>query len=258
MTILKADIFYSTFLKREVHLSVFYKNDAVLEEVIIINDGQDLSVMPLEDMLQSHINSKKSNIGIIGCAAAPGDERRQEYGVQWAADYKGRGSKAKDYAQFVLQELLPYIQSHTYTNDKTSYSIAGWSLGGLSAMDIAWHAPTVFSKVGVFSGSLWWRNPDLIKDDAFHRLMHHRVKNSESKPNLKFWFQAGTEDEKADRNNNGIIDAIDDTLDLITELESKGYVQGKDLLFHIEQGGKHDVETWSRMMPLFLDWIMDK
>jgi enterochelin esterase-like enzyme len=85
--------------------------------------------------------------------------------------------------------------------------------------------------------------------------MHHRIKNSTSKPELKFWFQAGTEDEKADRNNNGIIDVIDDTLDLIHELSAKGYRKGHDYHFHIEEGGKHDVATWTKMMPLFLNWV---
>lgn len=73
---------------------------------------------------------------------------------------------------------------------------------------------------------------------------------------LEFWFQAGTEDETADRNNNGIIDAIDDTLDLIEVLHAKGYHKNRDMHFHIEEGGRHDVETWSRVMPLFLNWMV--
>ena len=36
-------------------------------------------------------------------------------------------------------------------------SFCGFSLGGLSALDIVWNHPTEFTKVGVFSGSLWWR-----------------------------------------------------------------------------------------------------
>ena len=45
------------------------------------------------------------------------------------------------------------------------------------------------------------------------------VKQGPKRGRLKFWLEAGTKDEAADRNNNGIIDAIDDTLDLITALK---------------------------------------
>ncbi len=244
---------YSSYLNREVDLSIFQVKDEIPDHVIIINDGQDLAQMHIEKLLH-HFNIKYDfKPLIVGCSAAPGEERKQEYGVQWAADYKGRGAKAGSYASFITEELIPDIKNK-HKVDHAQFTMAGWSLGGLSAVDIAWHAPHIFQKVGMFSGSLWWRNHNLIKDDVHHRLMHHKVKNTTYKPGLKFWFQAGTEDESADRNKNGIIDVIDDTLDLIYELETKGYHKDQDFHFHIEEGGKHDVPTWSKMMYNFLDW----
>ena len=40
---------------------------------------------------------------------------------------------------------------------------------------------------------------------------------------MKFYFECGTADESADRNQNGVIDSIDDTKDLISTLIEKGY-----------------------------------
>jgi predicted alpha/beta superfamily hydrolase len=246
-------LFHSKYLERPVDIAGYaLTHDYPFEHVIIINDGQDLIHMDLKTLL----NQGKANTLIIGCEAAKGEQRKQEYGVQWAADYAGRGSKANQYAKFVTDELIPWIGSEFNLSPTVYRTIAGWSLGGLSAIDIAWHASHLFQKIGVFSGSFWWRNPFLIKDDVHHRLMHHKVKHTAAAPPLKLWFQAGTEDEKADRNNNGIIDAIDDTLDLITELEAKGYKQGKDMHFHIVEGGKHDVQTWADVMPMFMEWVM--
>lgn len=244
--------FSSSFLEREVDLTILSFGQNPYKEVLIINDGQDLSAM---NLIELKANYSQLDILIVGCGAAPYDGRKEEYGVQWSADYKGRGAKANKYAQFITNELLAWVKSDHFISEDAKFTLAGWSLGALSAIDIAWHASHNFHRVGLFSGSLWWRNPYLIQDDVHHRLMHHRVKNSTHKPDLKFWFQAGTEDEKADRNNNGIIDVIDDTLDLINELDAKGYQKGSDYHFHIEEGGRHDLGTWSKMMPLFLDWI---
>jgi predicted alpha/beta superfamily hydrolase len=105
--------------------------------------------------------------------------------VQWASDYAGRGDKANLYAKFITEELLTWIESKFQFKEKVHRTIAGWSLGGLSAIDIAWHAPQLFQKVGIFSGSLWWRNPKLIQDDVHHRLMHHKVKHTINTPLFK-------------------------------------------------------------------------
>jgi len=107
-----------------------------------------------------------------------------------------------------------------------------------------------------FQGHSGGEIPKKILDDVHHRLMHHRIKHTPHRPELKFWFQAGTEDEKADRNHNGIIDVIDDTLDLMDELQAKGYKKDEDMHFHLVDGGKHDVQTWKTMMPIFLDWVL--
>jgi enterochelin esterase-like enzyme len=65
---------------------------------------------------------------------------------------------------------------------------------------------------------------------------------------------AGTEDETADRNNNGIIDAIDDTLTLMQALQEKGKEELKDFTYVEVEGGKHEPETWSKVLLDFLKW----
>ena len=57
-----------------------------------------------------------------------------------------------------------------------------------------------------------------------------------------------------DRNNNGIIDSIDDTIDLIKELKAKGYNNVEDIKYLEMPDGKHDIATWSRAMPIYLKW----
>ena len=54
--------------------------------------------------------------------------------------------------------------------------------------------------------------------------MHQQIRNGQFAPWLKFFLQCGNLDEIKDRNHNGIIDSIEDTLDLVKELENKGSV----------------------------------
>ena len=132
-------------------------------------------------------------------------------------------------------------------------------MGGLSAMDIAWNHPEYFPRMGAFSGSFWWRKKGLDQGYSEHdRIIHGLIRKSRIRKGMKFWFMAGTEDEKADRNKNGIIDAIDDTLDLIAELIKLGYKPYYDVAYYEVKGGKHDVPTWGRAMPEFLKWAYGK
>lgn len=226
--------------------------------LLLVNDGQDLSQMELEDNI-SILYSKWKIEPVIVVGIKAGEERLLEYGVANRPDFKNRGSKADLYAQFVLEELLPFIhrQIGIVINGKKAF--AGFSLGGLTAFDIAWNHSDVFDIAGVFSGSFWWRKKDLsngyTEDD---RILHEMIAESSSKQNLKFWLMTGTEDEKADRNQNFIIDSIDDTIDVIKELMKKGYKRPEDIFYYEMVGGKHDVPTWGKAFPKFLEWAFAK
>ena len=171
-------------------------------------------------------------------------------------DYKGRGNKAAAYTNFVMKEVIPFIKETYLIASFKEKSYAGFSLGALSAMDIVWNHPAEFSKAGAFSGSFWWRDKaqeDADFDEEKHRIMHRQVREGAHYPWLKFFFEVGTQDETADRNNNGIIDAIDDTISLIDELKKKGYTD-KDIQYLELKDGRHDVPTWARAFPDFLKW----
>jgi enterochelin esterase-like enzyme len=88
--------------------------------------------------------------------------------------------------------------------------------------------------------------------------MHSVIRGGRYKKGLRFWFQTGTLDEKADRNKNGVIDSIDDTLDLIVELAKKGYRPFHDIQYLEIEGGEHNLKTWKEAMPDFLKWAFGK
>ena len=225
-------------------------------EVLLINDGQDLRTMNFSSIL-SGLYRENSIRPLLCVGIHAGPLRKFEYGTSSSPDYKGRGHLASRYMNFITDELVPAIQLLFPGRLATYWAFAGFSLGGLSALDICWKQSGLFRTAAVFSGSLWWRAVD--KDhptyqDSHHRIMHNQIQGSLFMPGMKFFFECGTSDETEDRNGNGIIDSIDDTKDLMAALVHIGYDPSKDIYYHEIDGGKHDTETWARAFPVFLNW----
>jgi len=222
--------------------------------VLFFHDGQDFSRMGmtqrLEDAYQNKILSAHLVVGIVA------GDRMQEYGTGKILDYLERGSRSAAHNDFLIKELLPFlITNHRASSGQFQHSVAGCSLGGLAALYLAWTYPDYFRNVGIFSGSLWWRSHPFDEQYPDANLIIHRlIDNSEKRPHLKLWFQAGTLDETSDRNHNGVIDAIDDTLFLIKILKNLGYTD-EEIKYVEIQDGRHEPATWAVAMPSFLEWI---
>jgi enterochelin esterase-like enzyme len=227
--------------------------------LLLVHDGQDFPALTFSEILEESFREQRVKpLMVVGVHA--NKDRLSEYGTAHTPDYAGRGNKAALHAQFVLEELLPYLEEkYGATREAKDRVVAGFSLGGLMALDLAWNHSRIFSKVGVFSGALWWRKKAFDKDylDSY-RIMHQQIRQTESRPSLKFWFQTGTNDETDDRDGDGVIDSIDDTLDCIAELERKGYRWGKEVEYVEVAGGEHNPKTWGKVMPQFLIWAFGR
>lgn len=249
----------SSLLDREVRVDIYipeFVTDISETSLLILNDGQDLVKMDFGAILSS-LNDQKliEPLTCIGIHCGP--DRKMEYGIAGTPDYKGRGAQASNYTTFIFEELLPLVRESYNVSSFREKAFAGFSLGGLMALDIVWNHPKEFSKAGIFSGSLWWREVDQSDekyDDELHRIMHKQIKNGQFSPWQKFFFECGTMDETKDRNNNGVIDSIDDTQDLIKDLISKGFDRNRDIFYLEIEGGRHDVSTWAKALPAFLKW----
>ena len=252
-------VLQSEFLKRDVKVDCYLPGqitDTTALSLLLVNDGQDLVTMNFAGILEKLYDSNTMQpLFCVGIHCST--DRKNEYGTAKILDYKGRGAKAGLYTRFIFEELLPFIRKAYSVQSFKEKSYAGFSLGGLSALDIVWNNPQEFRRVGVFSGSLWWRDKD--QDDAdfnedTDRIMHRQIREGDYAPWLRFFFEVGTLDETADRNNNGIIDSIDDAVSIIDDLVDKGYNTETDIKYLELQDGRHDVPTWANAFPDFLKW----
>jgi enterochelin esterase-like enzyme len=252
-------ILSSVLLNRDVSLNIYFPSGYILQDemhLLLINDGQDLELMNFENILSDmYLQENIKPLFCVGITCGP--DRRNEYGTANILDYKGRGTKALAYQHFIFEELFPFLKMNYPFLSFKEKSFCGFSLGGLSALDIVWNHAQEFKIVGVFSGSFWWRSvsqSDPLFNENTDRIMHNQIRNGSYFPGLRFFFETGTMDETADRNNNGIIDSIDDTISLIDELVKKGYDRNKDIFYLELKDGRHDVPTWGRAFPAFLKW----
>ncbi len=254
--------FYSRILGRKL---VFiwsapqnYK-DLVLP-VLLMNDGQDYAAMSLAKILYSAFHDPGIR-PFLYIGIETNRQRIQDYGVSSGADFKGRGANAGKYSQFILKEFIPFLKKEFKLSSETEdWVYFGMSLGGLSAFDIVYTHPEQFGKAAVFSGSFWWRNRAYQRNDMADRsrMILDIIKRGTYHPHLAFWLQCGTADETADRNKNGIIDSIEDTQDVIRELQEKGYSFPGDITYVEIQGGKHDPGTWASVFPATIRWAFGK
>ncbi len=139
ITVIKENhILVSKFLKREVIIDCYIPPTLSSPDetsLLLINDGQDLVKMNFQDIIGSLYQTDNINpIFCVGihCSA----DRKNEYGTASVVDYQGLGAKASLHTRFVFEELLPYIRTTYKIHSFKEKSYAGFSLGGLSALDI--------------------------------------------------------------------------------------------------------------------------
>ena len=184
-----------------------------------------------------------------------------EYGVREHPDFLKRGDKADSYDAFINNELYPFAKKNATVRKFKTVVIAGCSQGGLSAFDIAWNHADKIDKVGVFSGSFWWRDKDdkaVDYSDEKNRIMLNKIRSSKKKAALKYWSYAGNKEETGDRDKDGIIDVVDDTKDLVEMIKSKNICVPEDISFNENENGRHDYANWSKQLPAFLIWAFGK
>ena len=73
-------------------------------------------------------------------------------------------------------------------------------------------------------------------------------------PSMEFQTILDSEERHHSVKFYGIIDAIDDTQDVIKALRNLGY-EDETIKYVEVKGGEHNPATWGKVLPKFLKWI---
>ena len=256
------DSIYSRHLQKHIELEILStpvpKNKSDFN-LLLLNDGQDLEQLRAKKIMDSMYRKKLLKPLVV--VAINALDRMKMYGISGYPDFQNNGADAEKYAAFIDDELIPFIKKNAAVRKFSSITIAGCSLGGLSAFDVAWDHADKIDKVGVFSGSFWYRDKDQADStysDDKDRLIINKIRSSRKRPHLQYWFYVGYNEETADRDKDGIIDVVDDTKDLIALIEKKKVSQANDIIYTESREGKHDYASWSNAFPAFLLWADGK
>ncbi len=256
------DEIYSRHLQRHVKLTII--NTPMPDEktelnLLLLNDGQEMRQFRVREIVDSLYHKKLIRpLLIVGIHAG---DRAKEFGVADYPDFINRGDKAVYYDKFINDELYFFAKKMATVRKFSSVVVAGCSLGGLSAFDIAWNHADKIDKVGIFSGSFWWRDKDdkaADYSDDKNRIIINKIRSSKKKPGLKYWFFTGSKEEDSDRDKDGIIDVADDTRDLVALIKNKNVCLPDDIIYTEDANGKHDYSSWSKQLPAFLIWAFGK
>ena len=142
--------FHSTIMNKNYQVQIYlppgYDNSGnTAYPVLFVQDGQEyLSLGAMNNSIDNLLDSNKID-PVIGVFIRP-TNRNEEYGYTLRYDYK----------DFIIQEMVPYIDANYPTIKSPAYRlIMGTSLGANVSALIAYEHPEIFGNCGLHSPAFW-------------------------------------------------------------------------------------------------------
>ncbi|RYG36337.1 alpha/beta hydrolase [bacterium] len=158
-------------------------------------------------------------VGIDNAGASRGDE--------YLPTRRGYGGKADAYGEFLMKEVMPFID-RTYRTRRGARDTAlvGSSFGGVITSYLGLRHPEAFGRLGICSPSVWWDS----------RVLLRLVSEAPKKTGQRLWIDIGTKEGTK---------AVTDAQDLAKAYEAKGWRSGRDLALIVEDGKEHNEAAWA-------------
>jgi predicted alpha/beta superfamily hydrolase len=213
--------------------------------VLYMHDGQNLfdgatSFVQGQDWHVGHSADAEIRAGrvepliIVGIYNV-GKARIQEY-TPTKAPRLG-GGRADRYGRFLLDEVMPFVNSQYRVQlGPQNTGIGGSSLGGLVSLFIGLSRPDVFGKIAALSPSVWWNQ----------RVIHTFTAgmNVESRPRI--WLDIGT------REGPRIVEDVERYRDILVR---RGWQCERDLHYERLEGAEHNEAAWAQRVAPFLRFL---
>lgn len=142
----------------------------------------------------------------------------------------------KKYVRFLADTLKPYVDTHFRTRPERIHTgIGGSSMGGLISIYAGFTYPEVFSKLLIFSPSLW-----VAPNIHFHAINFH------SSLDTKIYIYAGAEESK------NMVPNINRFKTAIEQQQLDAHITFN---LSIDPGGQHNEARWGQEFPKAVEWL---
>lgn len=153
-------------------------------------------------------------------------------------DHVANGSEGKKYIRFITDTLKPFIDSHYRTKkDRENTGIGGSSLGALISIYSGFLYPEVYSKLLIFSPSLW------VEPNNNFPMMNFRVPFK-----TKIYLYGGEQEGSKMVKRIGIFE------NYLKRWEKKNLFDF-ELKTSINHDGSHSEFYWSQEFPRAIEWL---
>jgi predicted alpha/beta superfamily hydrolase len=170
---------------------------------------------------------------VIVVAVDNGNELRLKEYEPYYFEMSGQG-EGKEYADFVVNTLKPFIDKHYRTKSSSEYThVAGSSMGGVISMYLVATYPKQVGNAGIFSPAFWTAKQ--LYTDVANQL-----------PDLKkhsvFFYAGGSESKTMVNETTEMYQVVQKAKKLKSEL-------------HVDPLAKHNEQAWSKWFPVYLNWV---
>lgn len=237
--------FYIPQLERNrkvwVYLPPDYETSAKRYPVIYMQDGQNLfnektsfsGEWKVDETMNALFNA--GDYGAIIVAVENGGWRRLDEYSPWYNDQLEAGGEGKEYGEFIVKTLKPYIDATYRSLPNREYTgLIGSSMGGLISHYVAMEYQDVFSKVGVLSPSFW-----------FSKETYTHTTSKGKRGNLKYYTIAGQGE------GTEMVSGLNKMVDM---LGTMGH-GSESIRKIIHPDGKHSETYWAREFGNAYKWL---
>jgi metallo-beta-lactamase class B len=237
--------FFMPELDRYRKIWIYLPNDYLTSlnkyyPVLYMHDGQNLFDDSTSYAGEWEVDETLHDLQIDGNygAIVIGIENGGIYRIDEYSPYENAaygGGQGDEYCDFIVNTLKPYVDANYRTLSQRDFTaIAGSSMGGLISFYAGMKYQDVFSKIGIFSPSLWF-------DDSIYTYTAAHPKLQE----MKFYFVAG---------RNESTDMVPDIKSMYTTMYNVGFTDA-EIDTVIKDDGQHAEWFWAREFPFCYEWL---
>ncbi|MEZ4982979.1 MAG: alpha/beta hydrolase-fold protein [Saprospiraceae bacterium] len=223
-----------------VYLPPDYETSEKRYPVIYMQDGQNLfdksTAFGEEWNVDESMNKlfENGDYGAIIIGVDNGGWRRMDEYSPWYNAELEAGGEGKNYVDFLVNTLKPYIDATYRTLPSKEYTgIMGSSLGALITHYAAMEHPNVFGKVGVLSPSFWF-----APESYNHTANHNKTED------IKYYVLAGKGE------GTDMVKGLNKMTEKMTQV---GYASNVKKVIH--NAGNHSETFWGQEFTNAYTWL---